>query len=60
MEVYAIIYDYEGYEESVLKIFPSKEEALKYWRDDNNYMENTLVAWNLDTQKRKIVEHGSL
>lgn len=60
MKVYAIIYDYKGYEEQVKKLFSTKDKALEYWRDGNNYIEDTLVAWELDTQKQKIVERGTL
>jgi len=60
MKVYAIVYDCEGYEEKVEKLFSSKEKAFKYWRDGNNYSEETLISWELDTQKRKIIEHGTL
>lgn len=60
MKVYAIVSDLDGYEEHVEKLFSSKETALKYWRDGNNYCENTLITWELDTQKRKIIERGSL
>jgi len=60
MKVYAIVYDLDGYEEHIETLFSSKEIALKYWRDGNNYRECTLITWELDTQKRKIVERGSL
>ena len=65
MKVYALVYDYQGYEESVLGIFSTREKVdeyvldeyknLKYtdkkmFLDDSDY---TLVEWELDTNEQR-------
>ena len=65
MKVYALVYDYQGYEESVLGIFSTREKVdeyvldeyknLKYtdkkmFLDDSDY---TLVEWKLDTNEQR-------
>ena len=65
MKVYALVYDYQGYEELVVSIFSTRKKVdeyvldeyknLKYtdkkmFLDDSEY---TLVEWELDTNKQK-------
>ena len=65
MKVYAIIYDYQDYEEWVVGIFSTHEKAeefiLKRYKetgytnkelflDDSEY---SLVEWELDTNEKK-------
>ena len=65
MKVYALVYDYQGYEESVIGIFSTREKVdeyvldeyknLKYtdkkmFLDDSDY---TLVEWELDTNEQR-------
>lgn len=68
MKVYAIIFDYQGYEESVIGVFSTCEKAKGYlikefneckytdkkmFLDDSEY---SLVEWELDTNKQRRVE----
>lgn len=68
MKFYAIIFDYQGYEESVIGVFSTYEKAKQYlieefneckytdkkmFLDDSDY---TLVEWELDTNKQRRVE----
>ena len=65
MKVYALVYDYQGYEESVLGIFSTREKVDEYvldeykntkytdkkmFLDDSDY---TLVEWELDTNEQR-------
>lgn len=66
MKVYAIIFDYQGYEELVVGIFSTREKVKEYLMKDFNeckytddikkYLhdsEYSLVEWELDTNKQK-------
>ena len=68
MKVYALVYDYSGYEEEVVGIFSTREKAEKYIIEDFNeckytndireYLDDSgcsIVEWELDTdEKRKV------
>lgn len=66
MKVYAIIFDYQDYEENVVGIFSTYEKAKEYLIEDfnkNKYTDDikkylndsdySLVEWELDTNKQK-------
>ena len=66
MKVYAIIFDYQGYEESVIGIFSTYEKVkeylikefneYKYTDDIKKYLndsEYSLIEWELDTNEKK-------
>ena len=66
MKVYALVYDYQGYEESVACIFSTREKVkeylikefneCKYTNDIKKYLndsEYSLVEWELDTNEQK-------
>ena len=66
MKVYAIIFDYQGYEESVVGIFSTCEKAkeylveefnsCKYTNDIKKYLKDSdysFIEWELDTNKQK-------
>ena len=66
MKVYALVFDYQGYEESVVGIFSTREKVkkylikefneCKYTNDIKKYLndsEYSLVEWELDTNKQK-------
>ena len=66
MKVYAIIFDYQGYEETVVGIFSTCEKAKKYLIEEFNNCKYTndikkyfkdsdysLIEWELDTNKKK-------
>ena len=66
MKVYALIFDYRGYEETVLGVFSTYEKAKEYLVEDFNRYKYTddikeyfqdsdysLVEWELDTNKQK-------
>ena len=69
MKVYAIIFDYQDYEENVVGIFSTYEKAKEYlieefntckytndirkYLDDNEY---SIVEWELDTNKKRKVK----
>ena len=71
MKVYALVFDYRGYEELVVGIFSTREKAekyiieefneCKYTNDIKKYLDDSeysLVEWELDTNKqRKIKIH---
>ena len=68
MKVYALVFDYEGYEEQFAGIFSTREKAEKYIIEDFNeckytndireYLDDSgcsIVEWELDTdEKRKV------
>ena len=68
MKVYALVYDYQGYEEEVVGIFSTHEKAEKYIAEEFNeckytndireYLDDSgysIVEWELDTnEKRKV------
>ena len=69
MKVYAIIFDYQGYEELVVGIFSTYEKVKEYLIEDFNnckytneikkYLkdsEYSIVEWELDTKKKKKVK----
>lgn len=69
MKVYAIIFDYQGYEESVIGIFSTREKVekylieefneCKYTNDIKKYLDDSeysLVEWELDTNKKRKVK----
>ena len=71
MKVYAIIFDYQGYEESVIGIFSTYEKAeqylieefnnCKYTNDIKKYLkdsEYSFIEWEVNTNnKRKVKIH---
>ena len=71
MKVYALVYDYQGYEEVVIGVFSTREKAekyiveefneCKYTNDIKKYLDDSeysIVEWELDTNKqRKIKIH---
>lgn len=69
MKVYALVYDYQGYEENVVGIFSTHEKVkeyliqefieCKYTNDIKKYLndsEYSLVEWELDTNKKRKVK----
>ena len=69
MKVYAIIFDYQGYEESVIGIFSTCEKAkeylieefneCKYTNDIKKYLndsEYSFIEWEIDTNKKSKVK----
>lgn len=69
MKVYAIIFDYQGYEESVIGIFSTYEKTkeylikefneCKYTNDIKKYLndsEYSFIEWELDTNKQRKVK----
>ena len=71
MKVYALVYDYQGYEELIVGVFSTRKKAEKYITEEFNeckytndikeYLndsEYSIVEWELDTNKqRKIKIH---
>ena len=66
MKVYAIIFDYQDYEENVVGIFSTYEKAKEYLIEDfnkNKYTDDikkylndseySLIEWELDTNEQK-------
>ena len=69
MKVYALVFDYQGYEESVVGIFSTREKAEKYITEDFNECKYTndiredlddseysIIEWVLDTNKKRKVK----
>lgn len=69
MKVYAIISDYQGYEENVIGIFSTYEKAdgylieefnnCKYTDDIRKYLRDSdysLIEWEIDTNKKRKVK----
>ena len=69
MKVYALVFDYQGYEESVIGIFSTREKVqeyliqefieCKYTNNIKEYLndsEYSLVEWELDTNKKRKVK----
>ena len=68
MKVYAIIFDYQGYEESVIGIFSTYEKVKEYlikdlttfhytdFREYLNDSEYSFIEWELDTTKQRKVK----
>lgn len=69
MKVYAIIFDYKGYEENVVGIFSTCEKAkeylieefngCKYTDDIRKYLEDSdysFIEWEIDTNKKRKVK----
>lgn len=69
MKVYALVFDYQGYEESVMGIFSTREKVekylieefneCKYTNDIKKYLDDSeysLVEWELDTNKKRKVK----
>ena len=69
MKVYALVFDYEGYEEQVAGIFSTREKAekyiieefktCKYTNDIKKYLDDSeysIVEWELDTFKKRKVK----
>lgn len=69
MKIYAIIFDYQGYEESVIGAFSTCEKAkgylikefneCKYTNDIKKYLDDSeysFIEWELDTNKQRRVE----
>lgn len=71
MKVYALVYDYLGYEEEFAGIFSTQEKAekyiieefneCKYTNDIREYLDDSrysIVEWDIDTnEKRKVKIH---
>ena len=71
MKVYALVFDYQGYEEVVVGMFSTREKAEKYITEEFNeckytnnikeYLDDSeysIIEWDLDTHKqRKIKIH---
>ena len=61
MKVYALVFDYDGYEELVLGIFSTYEKAKEYLVEEFNSCnypdfrdsDYSLVEWELDTNKQR-------
>ena len=69
MKVYALVFDYEGYEEQFAGIFSTREKAekyiseefskCKYTNDIKKYLDDSeysIVEWELDTNKKRKVK----
>lgn len=69
MKVYAIIFDYKGYEEKVVGIFSNYEKAeeylieefnnCKYTDDIRKYLNDSdysFIEWEIDTNKKRKVK----
>ena len=69
MKVYALVFDYQGYEELVVGMFSTREKVKEYLIQDfieckytNNIKEYlndseySLVEWELDTNKKRKVK----
>ena len=69
MKVYAIIFDYKGYEENVIGIFSTYEKAeeylieefnnCKYTDDIRKYLRDSdysFIEWEIDTNKKRKVK----
>ena len=69
MKVYALVFDYLGYEEQVVGMFSTREKVqeyliqefieCKYTNDIKEYLndsEYSLVEWELDTNKKRKVK----
>ena len=69
MKVYALVFDYLGYEEQVVGIFSTHEKAekyigeefntCKYTNDIKKYLDDSeysIVEWELDTNKKRKVK----
>ena len=69
MKVYAIIFDYQGYEENVVGIFSSYKKAEEYLIEEFNNCKYTddirkflrdsdysFIEWEIDTNKKRKVQ----
>ena len=69
MKVYALVYDYQGYEEFVVGVFSAREKAEKYIAEEFNeckytndikeYLDDSeysIIEWVLDTNKKRKVK----
>ena len=69
MKVYALVFDYKGYEENVVGIFSTHEKVEKYITEEFNeckytndireYLDDSeysIVEWELDTNKKRKVK----
>lgn len=69
MKVYAIIFDYQGYEESVVGIFSTYEKAeeyfieefnnCKYTNDIKEYLKDSdysFIEWEVNTNKKRKIK----
>ena len=69
MKVYALVFDYQGYEESVIGIFSTREKVeeylikdfnqCKYTNDIKEYLDDSeysIVEWEIDTNKKRKVK----
>ena len=69
MKVYALVFDYQGYEESVVGVFSTREKAEKYITEEFNeckytndikkYLDDSeysIIEWKLDTNKQRKVK----
>lgn len=69
MKVYALVFDYLGYEEQVVGIFSTREKVEKYITEDFNeckytndirkYLDDSeysIIEWVLDTNKKRKVK----
>ena len=69
MKVYALVFDYQSYEESVVGIFSTREKVekyiteefneCKYTNDISEYLDDSeysIIEWVLDTNKKRKVK----
>ena len=69
MKVYALVFDYQGYEELVVGMFSTREKAekyiieefneCKYTNDIKEYLDDSeysIIEWELDTNKKRKVK----
>lgn len=69
MKVYAIIFDYQGYEEDVVGIFSTYEKAKEYLIEEfneNKYTDDikkylndsdySFIEWEINTNKKRKVK----
>ena len=69
MKVYALVFDYKGYEENVVGIFSTYEKAKEYLIEEFNECQYTndirkyfddseysIIKWILDTNKKRKVK----
>ena len=65
MKVYALVFDYQGYEEWVVSIFSTREKVekyiieefnkCKYTNDIREYLDDSeysIIEWEIDTNKK--------
>ena len=69
MKVYAIVFDYQGYEETVIGIFSTCEKVKEYFMEEFNkckytndikkYLKDTeysFIEWEVNTNKKRKIK----